>query len=335
MGDSMIKSLYGFRADLAPFRGLLPAAQVALLQSWGCDVVFGGYRDAQFVEAAHAAGLKVYAEFGCFVGQQWWRDVPTSRPVTADGKLLETADWYFGVNPSDPTGRSRQLTALEQLLRDYELDGVWLDFIRWPCHWEAPDPVRPVTSFDRPTVARFARDRDISISEGSPAEAASLILREHRSAWDDWRCQQITDWVAQAKAVLQQIRPGALLGLFGVPWRLADFDGAIVSTIGQDFRALGQHVDVFSPMVYHRMCGQPVQWIAEVTTEVHRMSGKAVWPIIQSVDKPTPLTAEEYGAALEVAMGCDAAQGVLVFTLEGALAPAKLQVTQDKFLVIE
>ena len=52
----------------------------------------------------------------------------------------------------------------------------------------------------------------------------------------------------------RRVRPQALLGLFGVPWRLSDRGGAILNIIGQDSRALGEHVDVFSPMAYHPGC---------------------------------------------------------------------------------
>jgi hypothetical protein len=137
--------------------------------------------------------------------------------------------------------------------------------------------------------------------------------------------------VAEARKVLERTRPGALLGLFGVPWQLSDFEGAIHSVIGQDYRALGQIVDVLSPMVYHAMCGRPVAWIGQVLQEVHTLSCKPVWPIIQSVDEPTPLPAEEYGEALDVTLNHPASGGVLVFTLKGALDEAKLAVTQTRF----
>jgi hypothetical protein len=325
------KSLYGFSPKGAPFASQAPADQVALLRSWGNTAIFGGYQDPAFVEAAHEAGMPVYAEFGCFVGERWWQEVPTSRAVTADGRPLQPDAWYYGVNPSVPEVRQTQLASLETLLTDHVLDGVWLDFIRWPCHWEVHDPYLPRTSFDPGTLARFRQDTGNDIpAQDAPAAARELLGRYERE-WTAWRCQQITAWVAQARAVVDRVRPGALLGLFGVPWRLVDRDGAILNVIGQDYHALGRHVDVFSPMVYHKMCGYGPNWIAEVTEQVHALSGKPVWPIVQSVDQPTPLSAEEYGQALDVALNCPAAEGVLVFHLQGALDPAKLSITQAKF----
>jgi hypothetical protein len=326
------KALYGFSPELIPFVGKAPSEQAALLRSWGNTGVFGGYQDPEFVEAVHAAGIKIYAEFGCFVGAEWWERVPASRPVTDKGEPLEKEGWYCGVNPSTPQVRQEQLVALERLLTDYAIDGVWLDFIRWPCHWESPDPYLPRTSFDPETLDRFSRDTGVALPPGDVPTVARALLAQHEAGWTAWRCGQITSWVAEARAVLERARPGAILGLFGVPWRLVDHDGAIFKVIGQDYRALGQYVDVFSPMVYHRMCGQPPDWIGEVTEEVHALTGKPVWPIIQSVDEPTPFSAEEYGQAIDVALHSGGSDGVLVFTMKGVVTDeAKLAVTKARF----
>jgi len=326
-----IQSLYGYEPDTEPFAGLSPSEQVAVLQSWGCTAIFGGYENAAFVGAAHAAGMKIFAEFGCFVGQRWWDEVPESRPVKADGRPLEPEDWYYGVNPSIPEIRETQLKALQGMLTEYSLDGIWLDFIRWPCHWEVKDPFLPQTSFDVGTLRRFCNDSGIRLPVAKAADTAELILDVHQPEWTAWRCDQITSWVARAKDIVRRTRPNAILGLFGVPWRTSDFAGAIINVVGQDYTALSAHVDVFSPMVYHAMCGCSVEWIGEVVDEIKTLSAKAVWPIIQSVDGPRPLSADEYGSALELALTHRAADGVVVFTLKGVLEKEKLDATVALF----
>ena len=325
------KCLYGHNSELEPFADKSPSEQVAVYTSWGCTAIFGGYENVAFVEAAHAAGMKVFAEFGCFVGKQWWDKVPESRPITATGRPLESEEWYFGVNPSIPGIREMRLKALEETLKQYALDGIWLDFIRWPCHWEVTDPYLPQTSFDAGTLETFCADSGIQLPVTDRASAADLILAQHQPEWAAWRCAQITTWVARAKDILQRTRPDAVLGLFGVPWRTTDHDGAIIDVVGQDYAALAAHVDIFSPMVYHVMCGFPVAWIGDVVEEIKALGGKSVWPIIQSVDEPRPLSADEYGLALELALTHTATDGAVVFTLKGALEKAKLDTTVTHF----
>jgi hypothetical protein len=275
--------------------------------------------------------MPVYAEYGCFVGKEWWERVPESRPVTASGQLLQPEGSYYGVNPSVPQVRHETREGLRELVAGHDIDGVWLDFIRWPCHWEVPEPNLPQTSFDRATVLRFCRESGVDLPGGLVPDVAQTILTRHASAWTSWRRDQITAWVVRARETIDQVRTDLTLGLFGVPWRLSDWGGAIRSVIAQDYRALGAYVDVFSPMVYHLMCGRSPEWIGQVTEEVARLSGKPVWPIIQSVDHPKELSVQAYSRAIEIGLHHPASDGVLVFTLEGALSEGKLRATKSVF----
>ena len=324
------RALYGFSSQHPAFVGQTSGEQAGQLAALGCNAVFGGYEDHAFVSAAHVAGLAVYAEFGCFVGRQWWDRYPDSRPILADGSVIEPEGWYCGVTPTHLQVAAERLQAFEMFLRQYAVDGVWLDFIRWPCHWEVANPRLSDTSYDPLTLAAFSRDTGIVVPVGDPARAAELLTGSHRPAWIAWRCEQITKWVGEARALQRRIRPNALLGLFGVPWSLAERDGGIRSVVGQDYSALGNLVDVISPMTYHLMCDRPPSWIAEITAEIATYSTAQVWPIIQAVDDPGPLTGEEYGQAIDAVLNEKAASGLIVFTLAGALQSERIAVTVER-----
>jgi uncharacterized lipoprotein YddW (UPF0748 family) len=321
------KALYGFSSDLSPFANQTPFEQAVLLKRWGANAIFGGYADPAFVDAIHAQGMKIYAEFGCFQGKQWWDTFPESRPILADGTPLGAIDWYCGVNPSIPVVREQLLEKLAILLTNYALDGVWLDFIRWPGRWESATPQLLQTSFDEPTLARFAADSIIDFAAIKQWRENPSANPDYTNSWVAWRMNQITSWVADARKVVDAIRPTATLGLFAVPWLQSDFEGAIHSVIGQNFAALADYVDIFSPMTYHLMCGQPTTWIADVAREIAQLTGKPICPIIQSVDYPIPLSVEEYQRALKATNG--AADGVIVFTLQGIVEGDKIAATQQ------
>jgi hypothetical protein len=318
-------ALYGIRLDTLG----LPAGKLEAIASWGFSAVFARDPEAALIEAAHEAGLRVYCEFACFVGEQLWREFPESRPISKHGAPIDVVDWYAGVNPACEAVRERQLRALEHLVGERRIDGVWLDFIRWPGRWENPDPTPPETSFDAPTLDSFSRSTGIDLPRESPVEAAELILRDHEDEWRSWRAGVVVDWVERAAEVLKSRLPDVILGLFLVPWINSGPESAISKIFGQDILALSRTVDVFSPMVYHAMCGRPVDWIAQVTRRVAEQTRKAVWPIIQAVDKPASLPAAEYRRAVEAVAADEAATGLLLFQAGGALTGDRAPITRS------
>jgi len=315
---------YGFRSDLPTFAGLSPAACGARLRDLGCDAVFMSNPDAAWSAAFHTCGLRLFVEVGLFVGEEVWEQFPGSRPIQADGTPAPREEWYEPAIPTLPTLRAQRLDAIERLAQMAPIDGVWLDFIRWPARWERPQPRLYDSSFDLLTLQQFQADRKIHLPSLEPATASAWILEHAAAEWFDWRCSVIDSFAAEARARLRRWQPDALLGAFTVPWTDADYDGAFVRVLGQDPARLASYIDVFSPMVYHRLCGRDVAWIEEVTRWVRARSGRPTWPIVEAI-----APAEEYPAT-ELAAACQTAaqasgEAVIVFTLEGMLQdPARL-----------
>ena len=119
-----------------------------------------------------------------------------------------------------------------------------------------------------------------------------------------------------------KLGPDAVLGIFGVPMRHADFNRAIHRTFGQDWAKLGPYVDVFSPMVYHVYCHRPLEWISQVVTEVSEQSGRTVWPIVQSCSTPTEMTPEEFEKALHEGLKTPST-GIMVYSTNSTLEENK------------
>jgi hypothetical protein len=330
--DLPVKALYGLSLKEGAFRGKLPGQIAQTLEQWGVTAVFGGYKNSSLVAALHARGIQVFAEVGLFVGKNYWKRYPHSRPILSTGKPMAPEGWYYGVNPVIPEIRQHNLEKIRRLIERSPVDGVWLDFIRWPCRWEKPNPQLLQTSFDPITLESFQKDTGIHIPSGLEAipDRARWILQHHRETWTAWKCKQITQFVRQVREILNRAPRKVLLGLFGVPWRSTDFDGAIRHIIAQDYQALSAQVDVFSPMVYHKLCGKDVPWIAEVTTWVWEEVGKPVWPIVQAMDEPAPLTLQEFRQVVNTALGASGSQGVIIFNVR-ALSPKKIEVVKEVF----
>ena len=98
-------------------------------------------------------------------------------------------------------------------------------------------PEMPDTCFCRRCLRRFEADTDTTLPHGPTPELARLLLGELRSRWVRWRCDLLTDWVREFRAVLDRTRPGALLGTFHCPWSDHDFEGARIEKLAIDLRA--------------------------------------------------------------------------------------------------
>ena len=285
------------------------------LADWHVNGVFLGHGGltAELIDRCHREGAKVYGEFGVFVGKEIAEQHPELWPIGADGQRLQPDEWYLGLCPAHEWYWYERVGELRQMAREFAVDGVWLDFIRWPCHWEVPRPRIEESCFCDYAVARFSSESGCEVTGEIPAARAQCILTRYPQQWARWKADQIIAFCRAAKDLLLHERPAAILGIFSVPWNPANYDDAIDRIIAQDFARLAAYVDAFSPMAYHVMCGWPPEWVGEHTAYLVQRTGRAVWPIVQAADTP-PVSADEFGRAIEAAF-VGGATGVMPFTL--------------------
>lgn len=314
-----IKAVYGFSSELSYFKDKSNSEIVSLLKEWNVNTIFGGYQDEDLVEQLHQSGIKVFAEVSFFSGQKWWRKYPNSRPITADGKRLEKEEWYAGVTPTDRDVFNNVLKRIDHIITSTAIDGIWLDFFRWPCHWESPQPNFYQTSFDDRTVDLFLKLKHISIPKNiiNPLERNKWILKEKLDFWTDFKCDQIIQLSREVRNFVKAKNKNIIIGLFNIPWTDEDFDGALKKIIGQDLARLASYIDIFSPMVYHALCGQAEQWAEKITGYVYHKTGKPVLPIVQSVDIPRKITAIEFENVLKYSINVRGSNGIIIFNLKG------------------
>jgi hypothetical protein len=114
-------------------------------------------------------------------------------------------EWYVGMTPTDSRRQQQVLATIGSIARTYPVDGLFLDFVRWPLHWEIelrPGQRKPLdSSFDPATLVKFetaygALPGDLKSIAAKAAWIRGIRLRD----WIDFKCQVITDFVAKARA---------------------------------------------------------------------------------------------------------------------------------------
>lgn len=291
------------------------------LKELGVNAVFihSGSINHDILSRARAEGLQVYAEFATLNGKDYVDKHPEAWAINEKGEKVQAATWFMGVCPTDPGFLKYRKDQLRDLLLEYELDGVWLDYVHWHAQFEDPEPILPETCFCDHCLAAFSEESRIKLPEGTIPEKAQWILSMQDKVWRDWRCKVIYNWTVEMKSLMKDLRPEALLGLYHCPWDDQEFDGARRRILGLDYDLLKETIDVFSPMVYHgRMERQP-DWVLENINwfcdrlDIKKESYPKVWPIVQAYNDPELISNEEFETVLRHGLS-GMSSGVMMFT---------------------
>ena len=248
-----------------------------------------------------AVGKEVYLSLNVFGGTEAWERFPDSIPITSHGEKLDGN--HGGVCPTHREWRSDRLQLLSRWLSEYSkkggIDGVWLEFIRYPGNWHVQYPRIPDTCYCNRCLSTFQNETGVSIPDELviTSEKAEWIKRNVPLKWMAWKKGNIVSFVREARAVFTEYSAerSLKLGAFIVPWKKSDFDGALSFLLAQDAEQLEPYVDLFSPMVYHQMVGHSVNWVGDVIRYFKEMTNDKVWPIIQAKD----LLKEEFVRTIE------------------------------------
>ncbi len=284
----------------------------------------------------HREGAKVYAEFGIFMGPDMAARYPELWPINEKGERERQDEWYLGLCPNVKWFRDEKIELIRRLAAEHDIDGVWLDFIRYPGHWELPQPRLEQSCFNAPCLQAFREFSGLTLPEGAIATKAEFILSQHKAEWMRFKCETILSFCREARAALKGERPEALLGAFVVPWTEEDHDDAIHEVMAQDFSQLAQVLDVLSPMSYHAMCGCPVEWVGRFNEYLGAKTQCDVWPVVQATEREArygdaPVDAETFRQALIQGLS-GGSTGVLMFRLLDCTDDnGKLKVVEDVY----
>lgn len=297
--STAIVALYGFEPDQPPFAGLTQNQTVESLKALGFNAVFGGSQDPSMRLALDVGGIKRFEEFPLFVGERNWTRRPESQPIAKNGKALKKSEWYAPVCPNQPWLRTERLERLLRFVMERELQGVWLDFIRYPLFWEEVPPYPAETCFCPECLKQFQAVTGTIVEGNETWEKADWILANKDAEWRRWRADSILEYVQIVKDEVKKISPNTLVGAFVLPYTEEEYEGALYRIAGQDLKGFANHVDVLSPMLYFHQLGKPPEWVADRVASLSRNLGCPVLPIVQCYDQPTPLPPAAMEAAIK------------------------------------
>jgi len=203
-------------------------------------------------KALHQAGIKVHAWLPVLLNPAVAQLHPEWAMV-ADNTSIST-EW---LSPFNPEVKFLINKTIETLLTKYELDGIHLDYIRYPG-----------LGFD---YSESAVDSFIAEQTGTKIEKADL-LSKHYMAWVNWRSHGITQLVKSIDGTIdlfsnQKIElSAALIANAAIEYRSQE-------KFGQNYSDLAHYLDLVIPMAYFKGERRPVEWISQVISSARYKIG--------------------------------------------------------------
>lgn len=301
--------------------------------SLGMNAVFvrSGSLTPAFFATAKEQGCQVFVEFPTLNGSGYLKAHPEAWPINEKGERSPPADWFMGVCPTNTAFKQHRVAELMKILNEYDVDGIFLDYVHLHAQFETVNPILPETCFCNNCISQFSNYSGLSIPGADTKAKASWILDHADVSWRAWRTRILTGWVSDMKAIVRSHRPNAKLGVYYCAWYPQEYDSALHRTLGIDVTALAAQADVLAPMLFHRMMGKDTDWVGEYVAwlgnEIRKNKlGTKIWPIVQADNKAGPVSPDEFQKVM--IKGSQApASGIMMFADQSLLDDLeKLQV---------
>ncbi|HET6386276.1 MAG TPA: family 10 glycosylhydrolase [Armatimonadota bacterium] len=227
---------------------------------------------ARIIQKAHAHGIRVFAwVVTCLV---WSGKHPPASPnhvvnqhpdwidARYDGSPMSGTD-YEGqfLNPALPEVRNYIVSVYRDLVSHYDIDGLHLDYIRYPA---------PGLGYNPEALAEFYASRHPGAGKAPPWELRAET-KAHPAEWTTWRQQQVTELVREIRTAVQAEKPW--ISISAAVW--SDLNDARYNRM-QDWPTWLKDglVDFVCPMAYSKSTPRVVAQIAEAQA---LSCGRQIW----------------------------------------------------------
>ena len=272
-----------------------------------------------FLQEAHAKGLQIFVTFGVFYNPGYATNHPDALAITNTGEIARD-HWLEMICPSNRDYKEAFKKQLKEFVTTCHPDGITLDFCRHFVYWEnlrttSDFATLPRSCYCQKCLRAFERSCGFTLPPQNPVK---WIQENADREYNRFRANQITEFAAELRSMLQLTAPGMPVIFHTVPFAegsprdLSDVTGQKLS----DLDSLG--FTAFSPMLYRALLHETEEWerqqlAAAAATAPHT----PLWPCIQAGSVyGESQTADEFAKDLELCCRHPATSKVLVFTLE-------------------
>jgi len=253
------------------------------MKSIGCNSLWFYGFDEEAFESCAAAGLAACVEFKTFCDD--FDRNPHLIPIGIDGKPIRYGENVQGICLSQREYIEQRFFELEQGLKIFTPQGVWLDYLSYAGWFESPSPDLQESCFCSSCVETFCSETGLDVQ--SPAE----IISSYQRQWTDHKCKRIADLGQRFANTIKTVNSDCIVGVYMCPWQPHEFEGALRRIFAQDYKLFSEFTDVFTPLIYAGKSGRHPSWGKEFLKASNQFVPNylPVQPILDMLDFPESL----------------------------------------------
>jgi uncharacterized lipoprotein YddW (UPF0748 family) len=278
-------------------------SKVALQQN---PLVRGWDPLATAVKLAHKRDMELHAWVWTFAAGNQRHNALVNLPANYPGPVIAARpDWASYDNrgslfppgqgkpfldPANPEARRYLLNLYDEIVNRYQVDGLHLDYIRYP--FQDPSADRTY-GYGKAARQQFQELTGVDPASIRPREPEGASRKRHRLLWQKWtefRTHQIDSFVAQVSQHLRQKRPNLILSVAVFP--LSEHDRLNKLQQHWEVWASRGDVDLVVPMTYavdtygFQRLAQP--WIAS-----NKLGSTLILPGIRLLNLPISVAIDQ------------------------------------------
>ena len=215
------------------------------------------------------------------------------------GRKRNPADGKVYMDPANPYVRQYLLNIIDEIASRYQVDGIHLDYIRYPFQ----NPGRNF-SYGYSTTAR----NQFRQLYGIDPMKISTRDRQNLWKWTEFKINQVNSFVANTSKFLKQKYPKLILSAAVFPFpRHERFD-----KIQQDWESwvLNEEIDLLTPMTY-ALDTNRFQEITQPLTNTRVLGSTLITPAVKLLNLPEIVVVDQIQAARDLPTG-----GYIIFAAE-------------------
>lgn len=228
---------------------------VEFLAKQNVDAIFTEPKK-EYIRTAQDANLKAYVHIWSF------RTPRDDKSYKVKNIFDNMMFWNKSGCPNNPSIRKFNLRLIEEIISDFNPDGIVLDGIRFPspgsgsksfltCFCENCESKAKEMGYNfnlmKQDVRLFVKNvLKFVLNIKSPIDVLNIEQRYPGIfEWIKFRCDSITEHIKDAQAKVKEIAPNIEFGT-------TLFVPSLASLVGQNYSIMTQYLDFIQPMIYHK-----------------------------------------------------------------------------------